>query len=104
MIASRRVTRLSEIIDAFAAGYLVDELSDAVCGLLDGAGVLPAEQRLERGECLLDGIQVGAVGWQKEELGADVADGTANRAGFVAADTTLRFSLRRCITSIAFSA
>ena len=32
MIASRRVTRLSEIIDAFAAGYLVDELSDAVCG------------------------------------------------------------------------
>ena len=83
---------------------MVDELSDAVCGLLDGAGVFLTEERLEFGECLLDRVQVGAVGWQKEEIGADVADGTANRAGFVAADTTLRFSLRRCITSIAFSA
>ena len=57
-----------------------------MCGLLDGAGVFLAEERLELGECLLDGVEVGAVGRQKEELGADVADGTANRAGFVAAD------------------
>ena len=74
------------IVEAFVESNLVDELADAGGSLLNGAGVFLAEQCLEFGEGLLDWVEVGAVGRQKDELGAGVPDCTADRAGFVAAE------------------
>lgn len=54
--------------------------------MLDGSGIFFAEQCLEFGESLLDRVEVGAVGRQEDELGAGVSEGTAHRAGFVAAE------------------
>jgi hypothetical protein len=43
--------------------------------LLEAAGVLLSQQRLELGECLLDRVQIGTVLRQAEQLGADGTDG-----------------------------
>ncbi len=76
---------MPEIILAFSRRDLIDELADAVGGLLDGSGIFLAEQGFEFGECLLDWVEVWAVGRQKNQLGAGFADGKADRAGFVTA-------------------
>ena len=47
------------------------------CGF-DGARLGLAQEVLELGEDLLDGIEVGRVGRQEEELGACGADGSTD--------------------------
>lgn len=52
----------------------------------DGAGGTPAQQMFEFGEDLLDGIEIGRVFWQKEQLGLGRLDGLAHRLALVAAE------------------
>ena len=44
------------------------------------------EQGFEFGEDLLDGVQVWAVGWQEQELGAGLAKRFAHCRAFMAAE------------------
>jgi hypothetical protein len=62
---------------------VVEELTDPLPSFLDGALSGLAEQGFELGEDLLDGIEIGAVGGQEEELGAGPADGPSHRLAFV---------------------
>lgn len=45
-----------------------------------------AQQRLERGEDLLDRVQIGTVGRQEEQMGAGLPDRPSNRHAFVTAE------------------
>ncbi len=64
----------------------MDERADAPPSGLDGALLGVAQQVLELGEDLLDRVEVGAVGRQKEELGASGADRLADGVSLVAAE------------------
>ena len=55
-------------------------------GCLEGSFVGLAEQPLEFGEHLLDGIEIRAVRWQEEQLGAGASDRLTNRFALVAAE------------------
>ena len=55
---------------------MVEQLADASPDGLDAAFVSLSQQGLELGEHLLDGVQVGPVGRQEQQVGAGVADGT----------------------------
>ena len=55
-------------------------------GEVDGSGLGFSQQRLELGEDLLDGIEIGTIGRQEEELGADGAQGGSHGDTFVAAE------------------
>jgi hypothetical protein len=48
----------------------------------------PAKQRFELGEDLLDRVEVGAVFWEEEEVGAGGADGAPDGLSFMAAEIT----------------
>ncbi len=74
---------------------MVDEFANAVCGLLNGAGVFLAEQCFELGKSLFDWVEVWAVWRQENEFGASVADGTADRTGFVAAEIVHHHDIAR---------
>ena len=67
-------------------GEAVEEVADALPGGFDGSLGGLAQQGLELGEDLLDGIEVGTVGRQEEQLGAGGADGAAHGLAFVAAE------------------
>jgi hypothetical protein len=61
-------------------------LSDLLpCGL-DGPRLGLSHEVLELGEELLDGVQVRAVGWQKEHVGSCLPEGASCRLAFVAAE------------------
>ena len=62
---------------------MVEELTDPFPSFLDGALSGLAEQGFELGEDVLDGIEIGAVGGQEEELGAGLADGPSHRLALV---------------------
>ena len=65
---------------------MVEELSDAVRCLFDGAGVFLAQQRLELRESLFDRVQVRAV-WRKEDqFGPSGFDRAPDRGRLVAAE------------------
>lgn len=55
-----------------------DESANASPSVLDGAFGSFSKQCFELGEGLLDGIEVRAVRWQKEQLSACCADGLAD--------------------------
>src|SRR5213075_740728 len=63
-----------------------EESTDPLPGGFDGSLCGFTQQGLKLGEDLLDRIEVRAVGRQKEQLGADRADGTAHGFPFVAAE------------------
>ena len=65
---------------------MVEEFADAAPGCLNGSFSGLAEQTFELGEDLLDGVEVGAIGWQEEQLGPGHAAGAAHRLAFVAAE------------------
>ena len=51
---------------------------------LDGSLCGCSEQGLELGECVLDGVEVRAVGRQEEQTGTGGFDGLADSGAFVA--------------------
>jgi hypothetical protein len=64
----------------------LEEGSDPFPGRLDGSFGSLSKQGLELGEDLLDGIEIGAVGRQEEELGACGTDGAADGLALVTAE------------------
>jgi len=62
-----------------------EEFADAVADGIEGAFTCLAEQGLELGEDLFDWVEVRAVRWEEEQLGAGGADGTAHGLALVAA-------------------
>jgi hypothetical protein len=63
----------------------IEEGSDAFPGCFDGSFVGLSEQCFELGKDLFDGVEIGAVGRQEDELGTGAADGLADGLAFVAA-------------------
>jgi hypothetical protein len=63
-----------EVVDALVWLDVSDQIRDAFLDLLDGSGVRFAQQGFQLGECLLDRVQVGAIGRQEEQFGARRAD------------------------------
>jgi len=61
-------------------------LSDLSPCVLDGPRLGLSHEVLELGEELLDGVQVRAVGRQKEHVGSGLPDGASCRLAFVAAE------------------
>ena len=64
---------------------MIEELADAPPGGFDGALGGLAEQGLELGEDLLDGIEVGAVGRQEDQMCAGLSQGLSHGLALVAA-------------------
>jgi hypothetical protein len=61
-------------------------LSDLSPCCLDGPRLGHSHEVLELGEELLDGVEVGAVGRQKEHVGSRLADSASRCPAFVAAE------------------
>src|SRR5271169_3681233 len=60
------------------------DLPDGLAEFVDGAHGHSAQMRLEFGEGHFDGIEVGAVGRQKQQPSASLADGLFGGRAFVA--------------------
>ena len=75
-----------EVVGAFLWREGFEELADGGADGFDGSRGGFAQQVLELGEDLLDGVQVGRVFRQEEQLGAGCADGLANGFALVAAE------------------
>src|SRR6185312_6533105 len=67
-------------------GEEVEELADFAPGCLVGSLLGLSHQMLELGEELLDGIEVGAVGRQEEEVSAAFPDRLARRFALMRAE------------------
>lgn len=61
------VAAVLEVVLAFGGGELGDECSDASPESFDRASFKLASQRLQHREQQLDRIEIGAVGWQKQQ-------------------------------------
>ncbi len=82
-IMMKRIRRVPEVVAAFVWRELVEELSDSLpCGF-DCSFRGLAEQGLELGEELLDGVEVGRIRRQEEKLGARGADGAPDGLALV---------------------
>jgi hypothetical protein len=89
----------SEVVVAFLLGEEIADVSDSLPEGVVGSGGCFADQGFEFGECHLDGVQVGAVGWQGQEPCADVAEHFGGlwrfMAGEVVEDDDVAFAQRR---------
>jgi hypothetical protein len=65
---------------------VIEELADAFPGGFNSSLSGFTKQGFELGEDLLDGIEVRAVGWQEQELGACGTKGTADGFALVTAE------------------
>lgn len=76
--------------DSFCTRWagVIEQCSDAVVEGLDGARRGFSKPVFELGKDLLDGVEIGTVWRQEEELGADAADGLANGPSLMAAKIT----------------
>ncbi len=75
---------MAKICGALLGRECVQEFSDpSPCGF-DGSFLGVSDERFEFGEHHLDGVEVGAVGRQEKQMGADLADGLAGGLSFVA--------------------
>ena len=75
---------LARLVDIFPRKYVLSG-GIALIGTITALGGF-AQERLELGEDLLDGVQVGAVGRQEDEVSADGFDGGAGGLALVAAE------------------
>ena len=74
-----------EVIGAFICGEGAEELTDRCANGFDRPRRGLAQQMLELGKDLLDGVEVGGIFRQEDQLGASRADELANGFAFVAA-------------------
>ena len=72
-----------EVVCAFLWGEEIADLADGLPEFVDGAHGHGAQMRLEFGEGHFDGIEVGAVGRQKQQPSAPLADGLLGGRAFV---------------------
>lgn len=77
---------MAEVGGAFVCGEGAEEVTDPLPSGLDGSLVGFAQQCLELGEDHLDRVEIGAVGRQEEEPGADATDGSAHWLALMAAE------------------
>ena len=63
-----------------------EDWADRLVDVLDGSRLCLSEPVLELSEGLLDGIEIGAVGRQEEQLGACFTDGAAHGLSLVTAE------------------
>ena len=66
----------------------VEELTDLSPGGLEVPRLGLSDQVFELGEDLFDGVQIGALGWQEEEMSALGSDDGAGRLALVAAEVS----------------
>src|SRR3954454_20307317 len=78
-----RVAAVAEVVAAFGFCESVEAMSDRAFELVDHSRCGTAEHSLELGEGQFDGIEVGTVGWQINELCADRLDGLAYAGNFM---------------------
>jgi hypothetical protein len=71
------ITRVFEVVCAFVRWEEVEQFTDLAPGRLDFARLGVAQQVLQLGEDLFDGLEVGAVWRQEDEVSAFGADGIA---------------------------
>lgn len=69
----------------FVGADLIEQRADAFPDSVSRTLVGFSKQRFELGEGLLDRIEVGAVGWQQEAMGAGVSNGATDGLACVAA-------------------
>ena len=86
MISGRRVSSVFEVVGAFLRSEGAEKLTDCGADGFDGPRCDLAQQVLELGEYLFDGVQVGRVFWQEEQLGGGCADELAHGSALVAAE------------------
>lgn len=89
---------MPEVRRAFVRREVIEECADASPSGLNGALFGLSDQGLELGEHHLDGIEVGAIGRQEQEVGAGGADGAADRSALVTAKVVEddNISFRQC--------
>ena len=63
----------------------VEEGSDAFPSSVGGSFCGLSQEMFELGEDLLDGVQVGAIGWQEQQARTDISDCPAHGGPFVTA-------------------
>lgn len=74
---------MSEVVGALLGTERLQELSNASPCCFDGSFVCLSDECLELCEHHLDGIEVGAVGGQEEEMCTDVSDRITGRLSLV---------------------
>ncbi len=77
---------MSEVVGALLGTERLQEFSNASPCCFDGSFVCLSDECLELCEHHLDGIEVGAVGRQEEEMCTDVSDRIAGRLSLVASE------------------
>lgn len=77
---------MSEVVGALLGTERLQEFSNASPCCFDGSFVCLSNECLELCEHHLDGIEVGAVGRQEEEMSTDVSDRIAGRLSLVASE------------------
>jgi hypothetical protein len=76
---------MPKIAGAFSAAECVEYSGDTTEDLFFGSGVELSQQSFELGEELLDWVQIGRIGRQEQQPGADAGNGEFNGIAFVAA-------------------
>ena len=80
------VAGVDEVVGALGGREEVEELADFSPGGFDVTGLGLSDEMFELGEDLFDGIEVGAVGRQEDEVSAFGSDDGAGGLAFVAAE------------------
>ena len=80
------VSGVNEVVGALGWREEVEELADLSPGGFDVTGLGLSDEMFELGEHLFDGIEVGAVGRQEDEVGAFGSYDGASGVAFVAAE------------------
>src|ERR1700736_1952195 len=86
MFLGRTISGIYEISLAFFGREMIKERTDLAPGRLDGALCGLAQQVLELGEDLLNGVEIRAVRREEEEPCAGGSDHIANCLAFVRAE------------------
>ena len=80
------ISRIDEVVAALVWADNVDQRANLSSSCFDGAWLCRAHEVLELGEELLDRVQVGAVGWQEDQMSPCGPDGTPCAVPLVAAE------------------
>ena len=72
-----------DVVCALLRCEAFEQFADSVTDRIDGARGLPAQQGLEFGEDLLDGVEVWGVFGQEDQVRGGVSDGLAHGLALV---------------------
>ena len=80
------ISGIGEVVAALVWADNVDQRAELSPNFFDGAWLCRAHEVLELGEELLDWVQVGAIGWQEDQMSPCGPDGTLCAVPLVAAE------------------